>query len=109
MSRITAADDTQDANNRGTAPMSEVPEIQVTLLTERYMGDHAERVRVVHSIEPDETVVHLLMRLMQMGEFQPRYRNKLPASDWIELRYVEGTAPEVDPGFSTWDTKGAPF
>jgi hypothetical protein len=70
------------------------PAIQVTLCREQNMGDHGERVRIAHQVQPGETVEHLLTRVMQMGEFQPRYANPLPASDWIEIRYVEGTAPE---------------
>ena len=71
------------------------PKVQVTLCSEQNMGDHGERVRIAHDVEPGETVEHLLMRLMQIGEFQPLYRNPLPASDWVELRYVEGTAAAV--------------
>ena len=73
-------------------------EIQVTLCTEQNMGDHGERVRIAHKVEPGETVEHLLMRLMDLGEFQAKYRQHKPASDWIELRYVEGTAPEPENG-----------
>jgi len=78
------------------------PEIQVTLCSEQNMGDHGERVRIAHRVEPGETVEHLLMRLMQIGEFQPMYRNPLPASDWIEIRYVDGTASAIKP-------EGTPF
>jgi hypothetical protein len=80
--------------------MTALLEVQVTLSTEMNMGDHAERVRIAHRVEPGETVEHLLMRLMGMGEFQLKYRSPRPASDWIEIRYVEGTAstdaPESD-------------
>jgi hypothetical protein len=62
------------------------------------MGDHGELVRIAHRVEPGETVEHLLARLMELGEFQARYRQPKPASDWIEIRYVEGTAPEPEDG-----------
>ena len=72
-------------------------EIQVTLCTEQNMGDHGERVRIAHAVEPGETVEHLVQRLMRMAEHQPTYLRPLPPSDWIELRYVDGTAPVVPP------------
>lgn len=75
--------------------MSTTPTIQVTLCTGQDMGDHGERIRIAYDVTPDETVEHLLMRLMRLGEFQPQYQSHLPASDWIEIRYVEGTAPEL--------------
>ena len=79
-------------------PAMTAPEIHVTLCTERNMGDYGERVRLAYHVEPGETVEHLLMRLMKMGDFRPIYTHPLPASDWIELRYVEGTAPEFKDG-----------
>lgn len=82
--------------------MSAGPEIQVTLCMEQSLGDHGERVRIAHRVEPGETVERLVQRLMQIGEHQPAYRRPLPSSDWIELRYVEGTALVIE-------SKDAPF
>lgn len=69
------------------------PEIQVTLCTSMNMGDHAAELRIAHLVEPGETVEHLLMRVMELGEFKPRFCQPKPAWDWIELRYVAGTEP----------------
>ena len=89
--------------------MNDSPEIQATLCTELNMGDHAERVRIAHNVWPGETVEHLLMRLMEQGSWRQRYRQSKPASDWIEIRYVEGTAPDDDMPEYEFATKGAPF
>lgn len=76
-------------------------EIQVTLVAEQNFGDHGALVRTAHAVEPDETVEHLLHRLMRAGEFARMYRNPESPSAWIELRYVDGTLPEPAPSTDT--------
>lgn len=68
-------------------------DIQVTLVAEQNFGDHGALVRTAHKAEPDETVEHLLHRLMRAGEFAQPYRNPESPAAWIELRYVDGTLP----------------
>lgn len=69
-------------------------DIQVTLIAEQNFGDHGDMIRTAHLVEPDETVEHLLHRLMRAGEFAQAFRRPESPSSWIELRYVEGTLPE---------------
>ena len=68
-------------------------DIQVTLTAEQNFGDHGALVRTAHLVEPDETVEHLLHRLVRAGEFAQAYRSPEAPSSWIELRYVDGTLP----------------
>ena len=68
--------------------------IQVTLIAEQNFGDHGALVRTAHVMEPDETVEHLLHRLMRAGEFAHPYRQPESPSSWIEIRYVDGTLPD---------------
>ena len=72
--------------------------IHVRLMTERNFGDHGEFVLTSHEVQPDETVEHLVCRLMELGEFQRPYRNPLLPHARIELQYVAGTEPEPTPG-----------
>lgn len=76
-------------------------DIQVTLCTTENYGDHAGEVRLAHVVEPDETVEHLLHRLMRAGEFAEMFRSPEPLSAWIELRYVHGTLPDPPKPAST--------
>lgn len=69
-------------------------DIQVTLIAEQGFGDHGALVRTAHNVEPDETVEHLLHRLMRAGEFAQAWCDSASPSSWIELRYVDGTLPE---------------
>lgn len=72
-------------------------DIQITLVAEQNFGDHGAMIRTAHNVEPDETVEHLLHRLMRAGEFAHRWRQPEGSSSWIEIRYVEGTLPEWKP------------
>lgn len=76
-------------------------DIQVTLVAEQNFGDHGAMIRTAHRAAPDETVEHLLHRLMRAGEFAQRFRSPESPAAWIELRYIEGSLPEPPPLSST--------
>lgn len=72
-------------------------DMQITLIEEQYFGDHGAMIRTAHSVEPGETVEHLLHRLMRAGEFADPHRSPAPPSSWIEIRYVAVTLPKWEP------------
>jgi hypothetical protein len=71
-------------------PAAELGSVAVELHTSDFRGDHAASVVQAHRLKDGETVLMLVDRLLQLGDYSPSYGrgNVTPdvASDFIVLR-----------------------
>ena len=73
--------------------MADDMQVQVTRHYAVHRGDHAAEAISAHAYDPDETVADLVKRVL--GLPTPRWSGPPSPADFITLRLVVGTEPQV--------------